>query len=188
MKEAGYFDNIRLFYLFGMACRIQSIKPPCAYNVEGIQRIILLDSADFIGFAFDGDGLYNNCLVTDIYRGGDFAELQTPDSAKYSSNSAGVHNLETFIGELSAFSLANLHLATKRRFIAFFQTNAGKYFTFGYRAGAFLTYANQTAESLGSLVTLSADTNYPLFEVNAAAFIQAPTYSIYDIEYVKQYQ
>lgn len=171
-----------------MACRIQTIKPLCAYNVEGIQRIILLDSADFIGFAFDGDGLYNNCLVTDIARSGDFAELQTPDSAKYNSNVTGGHVLETFIGELSAFSLANLHLATKRRFIVFFQTTAGKYFTFGYRAGATLTYASQTAESLGSLVTLTADTNYPLFEVNADAFNQAPIFSIYDIEYVKQYQ
>lgn len=174
-----------------MACRIQSLTPPCAYNVAGIRRILLLDFDDFQAFEFDGDDLYNNCLVTSIYRSGDFAELQTPDSAKYSSSLTGnlyTHTLETFIGDLSAQYAANLHLATKRRYIVFFQTNAGRYHAFGYEAGATLSYANQTEESNGSLVTITASSIYPLFEVSADAFAQALIYSIYDIPYITQYE
>lgn len=161
------------FYLLDMAsCRIQNLKPPCAYNVQGVQIIKLLDFDDFNGFQFDGDDLYRNCLVSAIYKGGDYADLEVTETAKYTStlqNGLYSHVLETFIPALTADTLANLHLGTKRRQLVLFKTNAGKYFTFGYEAGADLIYTNQTAEATGSLVTISANSIYPAFEVKESA-------------------
>lgn len=153
-------------------CRIQNLKPPCAYNVEGIQRIYLLDFDDFNGFKFDDDDLYSNCLVISVYKDGGYSELEVTETAKYMSslqNGIYSHTLETFIPALSADTLSDLHLGTKRRYLVIFQTNTGQYFSFGYEAGAALTYANQTTEAIGSLVTISGTSIYPAFEVDAAA-------------------
>lgn len=160
-------------------CRIQNISPPCGYRVEGIDLIRLLDFDDFNGFKFDGDDLYSNCLVTAVLRSGDFVEVDSPDTAKYTSaiqNGVYSHTLETFIGDLSADLEATLHLATKRRYIALFHTKSGRYHAFAYEAGATVSYANQTAEGVGSLVTITAASIYPLFEVSENAFT-AETYS-----------
>lgn len=160
-------------------CRIQNITPPCGYRVEGIDLIRLLDFDDFDGFKFDGDDLYNNCLVTAILRSGDFVEVDAPETAKYTSalqNGAYTHTLETFIGDLSADLEATLHLATKRRYIVLFRAKNGRYFTFAYEAGATVSYANQTAEGIGALVTVTAASVYPIFEVSEEAF-NAETYS-----------
>lgn len=132
-----------------------------------------LDSDDFNGLRFEGDNLYKNCLVTAILRSGEFIEIDTPDSAKYSStlqNGVYTHTLETFIGELSAEMTATLHLATKRRCLMLFKSKAGRYFCFGYEAGATFSYTNQTTDGTGSLVTISASSIYPLFEVSEEAF------------------
>lgn len=162
-----------------MNCRIKNIKPPCGYRVEGIDLIRLLDFDDFDGFKFDGDSLYSNCLVTAILRSGDFVEVDTPETAKYSSslqNGNYTHTLETFIGDLSADLEAMLHLATKRRYIVLLRAKNGRYFAFAYEAGAGVSYANQTAEGIGALVTITATSIYPLFEVSKGAFT-AETYS-----------
>lgn len=154
-------------------CRIHHIKPPCGYRVEGIDLIRLLDFDDFDGFKFNGDDLYNNCLVTAILRSGDFVEVDTPDTAKYTSslqNGIYTHTLETFIGDLSADLEATLHLATKRRYIALFRAKNGRYFAFGYEAGATVSYTNQTTDGIGSLITVTASSIYPLFEVSESAF------------------
>ena len=162
-----------------MNCRIKSIKPPCSYRLEGIDQIKALDLDDFNGFMFDGDDLYNNCMVVSVYRSGDIIEVDAPDLvAKYSStlqNGLYTHTLETFIGDLSADLSATLHLATKRRYIVFFRAKNGRYFCFGYEAGATVNYTNQTAEGIGSLTTFSASSIYPLFEVSAEAFKEIKT-------------
>lgn len=148
-------------------CRIQNIKPPCGYRVEGIARIWLLDFDDFGGYRFEGNDLYGNCFVTDILRYADFIEIDAPDMvAKYTSSGAYVHTIETFVGALSASTISNLHLATKRRQIVLFEANTGQFYTFGYEAGAKVTYANQTAEGFGSMVTITANSIYPLFEAS----------------------
>jgi len=152
--------------------RIQHLKPPCGYNLAGLEKILLLDFEDFAGFKFAGDDLYNNCLVEAILRKAEFVEVQTPDGAKYTSTLSGkiyAHVLETFVSELSAELSANLHLGARRRQVPVFQLKSGKYFTFGYEAGAVLTYANQTAESSGAVVSLTAASIYPLFEVTPEA-------------------
>lgn len=156
-------------------CRIQNIKPPCGYRVEGLDLIRLLDFDDFDGFKFNGDDLYGNCLVTAVLRSGNFVEVDTPETAKYTSslqNGIYTHTIETFIGGLSAELEATLHLATKRRYIVLFRSKNGRYFAFAYEAGATVSYANQTAESVGSLVTVTASSIYPFFEVSEEAFLQ----------------
>ena len=150
-------------------CRINSLVPNCGYNTEGIEAIRLLDFDDFGGFKFDFDGLYDSCYVSEVLQRGDssYVDIAAPDSAKYSStlnNGTCTHTVETFIGDLSASLASSLHLATKRRYIVLFRTKAGRYFVFGYEAGATVTYVNQTAEAVGSLVTISANSIYPLFE------------------------
>ncbi|MCC8089104.1 MAG: hypothetical protein LIO79_07565 [Rikenellaceae bacterium] len=167
-------------------CRIQNIKPPCGYRVEGIDLIRLLDFDDFDGFKFDGDDLYNNCLVMAVLRSGDFVEVDSPDTAKYTSslqNGIYTHTLETFIGDLSAELEATLHLATKRRYIVLFHAKNGRYFAFAYEAGATVTYANQTAEGIGSLVTITATSIYPLFEATE----EAVTQNIVNVEFIPDF-
>lgn len=161
--------NTAFFVFTYMAkCRIQNLKPPCGYQTEGITDIRLLDFDDFDGFVFRGDDLYSNCYVTTILRSGDYVSLDTPDTAKYSTQGEYTHTLETFIGDLSAELLAQLHLATKRRYIVTFRGGNGRYFVFGYEAGAKVSYVNQTAEGLGAVVTITASSVYPLFEWSGA--------------------
>lgn len=155
-----------------MACRIQNLKPPCAYNLGGLSSIHLLDFDDFKGFRFEDDKLSNTSYVSAILRIGDFTVLDAPDGAKYSStlnNKIYTHTLETFIGDLSAQTSSNLHLAKKRRYVPVFKLKSGKYFTFGYDAGATLSYTNQTSEVTGALVTLTAQSIYPLFQAGENA-------------------
>lgn len=138
-----------------------------------------MDFADFSGMQFEGDDLYKNALATALYRAGNFVEIETPEGANYTSSiAAGIyaHRLETFIPSLDAATLSNLHLATKRRYLVVFQTMAGRYFTFGYDAGAAVTYTNQTNEATGALMSIAASSIYPLFELSAAA-INGPAYT-----------
>lgn len=152
-----------------MSCRIQSIKPPCAYNIEGIERIWLLDFDDFQGYRFLDNGLYDSCYVEEILQTSAFTEIDAPDLvAKYTSQGEYVHRLESFIGALSSSILSNLNLARKRPQIVLFKTNSQQYFTFGYEAGATVTHTNQTNEGFGSAVVITARSIYPLFEYTGA--------------------
>jgi len=144
------------------------MKPPCDYIIDGIASIWALDYGYFKLFRFEGDGLYDNCIITAIKRTDDFIEIASPETANYTStlqNGIYNHTLETFIADLSGESISNLHLATKKRFIPIYKTHSGRYFCFGYEAGASFIYAAQTSEGLGSMVTMSASSVYPLFEV-----------------------
>lgn len=151
--------------------RITSIIPPCGYVVDGVDSILLLDWEDFRGFAFLNGDLYTSCMVTGIMRVSAFTQLASVN-AKYSSTQSGninTHTIETFVSILSADSISNLNLAKRRRYVPVFSLNNGKYYTYGYEAGAAVTYNNQTAEAIGSLITVTASSVYPLFEVDPAA-------------------
>lgn len=151
--------------------RISTIKPPCDYVMEGVASIQLLDWEDFRGFAFKDSELYANCLVTGISRVGAFTSLPA-DNAKYSSTQNGkleTHTLETFVSTLTAESISNLNLAKKRRYVPVFMLRNGRYYTYGYEAGAAVGYVNQSADGIGSVVTVSAPSIYPLFEVTPEA-------------------
>lgn len=151
-------------------CRISKLKPPCQYTVEGIARVWLLDYADFIGFRFRNKDLYNDGFVTAILRSGSYIELNAPDMvAKYASTAKYVHTLESFTATLEAEVIQSLHLGTKRRYVVVFLGNNGRYYVFGYEAGASLSYTNQTAEGFGSMVVLTAPSEFPLFETSLSA-------------------
>lgn len=146
-------------------CRISNIKPPCDYAVEGIASIWLLDWEDFDGLRFEGGLTYEVCLVQDILRRNTFVEIDAPYMvAKYSSSGNYTHNVETFISGLKSDTISNLHLATKKRFVVLFKTNAGTYHFFGYDSGATVSYTSQTAEGIGALLSITASSIYPLFE------------------------
>lgn len=165
-----------------MSCRVKNLKPPCGYSLDGIAKIWLLDHDDFSGYRFDKNDMYSNCLVTDILRIGDYIELEAPDMvAKYAGTGNYSHSLDSFISTISHETISNLHLATKRRHIVVFLANNGRYYTFGYEAGAVLSYQNQTAEGFGHLVNLNAPSRYPIFEVTADAmgrFIAAHIFKV----------
>lgn len=164
--------------------RISTILPPCGYVIEGVASIQLLDWEDFRAFAFFNSDLYANCKVIGINRVASFTSLPAAN-AKYSSSQSGkleIHTLETFVSELSAESLANLTLAKKRRYVPVFQLNNGKYYTYGYEAGASVSYTNQSSDAIGSMVAISAASIYPLFEVTAEALT-----SYYGAEFVPDF-
>lgn len=155
-------------------CRIQTLTPSCSYNAAGVVALMLLDIEDFVGFVFEGEGLYQSCYVESVARIGDFIELDFKDyPAQYSGQlNAGLytHSVEAFIPELSAEILANLHLATKRPQLVLFKTQDGKIFTFGQDNGAKLTYSGQTAENTGASINISQNSIYPLYEVSPDVF------------------
>lgn len=160
-----------------MACRLSNIVPICEYNVEGIAEIKLLDFVDFRAFGFLGENLYDSNLVTSIHASGPFVSIPAGEGTKYSGDSRNglyTHSLDSFIQGLAGSTLSTLSLAVKRRQIVFFKTAAGRWYTFGYEAGAGVNYTNQTAELVGSLVSVNAASVYPLFEVTAAAMIAGP--------------
>ncbi len=155
------------------SCLIQSLTRDCGYQVEGVDEIHLLDYENFGGFTFEGDGLSTTGVITEMRRDWKLIDVSAPDAtAKYSStrqNGLYTHTLETFVPELSGEMQARLDLAARRRFLPIFRGKNGRYFIFGWEAGATLTYTNQTDGGLGSLVTLEASSIHPLFEMTAQA-------------------
>lgn len=152
-------------------CRITNLTPPCGYNVQGVVAASVVDFDDFGAFEFDDDGLEDTALVTNIY-GLTPIGLPVSLATRYTSSKAGkvyTHTLETFIPALSAQLIASLNLATRRRFVVIFTAGNGSRFVFGYENGATLTYTAQTAEALGAMVTLTALSAHPLFELSPTA-------------------
>lgn len=154
-----------------MATRITTLMPACGYNPGGITSVRVLDWEDFIGFGFESGALYDSCLVTDVERAGDFADVQAK-VAKYSGPINGKiinHTLETFVESMEANIIAAIHLASRRRYVVIFDGMNGRAYAFGYEAGAVPTYTGQTDGAQGYVITFSAPSIYPLFEVTAQA-------------------
>lgn len=165
-------------------CRISNLTPPCGYNVQGVVAAAVLDFEDFGGFQFVGDGLEDTAQVDKIF-GGDPIALPVSNGTKYTSarsNKIYTHTLETFIPKLSAQLNASLDLATRRKFVVMFTTGDGGRFVFGYENGASLTYTSQTADASGSMVSLSAASIYPLFELSDNALVGVPLVT-FDIDF-----
>lgn len=157
-----------------MKCRIGNIAPACGYRTDGISNIWLLDFEDFKGLGFQGEETYTCGLVGSVQRDGDYASLDSADTAKYTSSlQKGVytHIIETFIGDLSADIVSGLHLATKRRYIVLFRSKSGRYFVFGYGSGATVNYSCQTSDGFGALVTVTSMSRYPLFETSSSVLL-----------------
>lgn len=176
-----------------MGIRIKSILPDCDYNVEGISEVCLIDFADFQGFGFLDDNLYDVCIVDQINASGTLKTLPAGDGSKYTGDSKSglfTHSLETWAPGLSGANLSTLTLATKRRQVVLFKTVAGRWYTFGYEAGAAVNYTNQTADQVGSLITINAASIYPLFEVlpEALALQYSGDYHPADYDTINDYK
>lgn len=155
----------------GMATRITSLMPACGYNPGGITSVRVLDWDDFTAFGFAGGALYDSCLVTAIERSGEFADVQAK-VAKYTGPINGkivTHSLETFIESMDADIIAAVHLASRRRYVVIFDGMNGKPYAFGYEAGAVPVYTGQTDGAQGFIVTFTAQSIYPLFELTPEA-------------------
>jgi hypothetical protein len=156
-----------------MGCRIQNILPPCSYNSEGIDEIRLLDFEDYIGVQFENDARYDVCKVLYVYGICSYVLVEATEAAKINSSLSGgiyTHTLESFVTNLSASLAANLNLASKRRYVVLFRTRSGNYFMFGSESGATISYTNQTEGGTGSLITLTAQSVFPLFELDSNIF------------------
>lgn len=155
-----------------MSTRISNIKPACGYSVEGISHLRLIDFDEFDGFEFDG-GTPESCRVTQVQSAGSPVEVNTQGAFTKYNAGANAHTVETFVPELSADMQRNIYLASKRRYVVLFRTLAGRWHAYGYEAGASVTFTNQTGEAIGSVLTISAQSEYPLFEVTdqAAAMV-----------------
>lgn len=154
-----------------MATRITTLLPACGYNPGGITSVRVLDFADFIGFGFEDGALYDSCLVTSVERSGEFADVQAK-IAKYSGPLNGKiinHTLETFIESMESDFIAAIHLASRRRYVVIFEGMNNRAYAFGYEAGAVPVYTGQTDGALGYMVTFSAPSVYPLFEIVSEA-------------------
>lgn len=154
-------------------CRITSIKPDCGYKLFGVEEIKILDYEDFSGVDFYGDNLYDRQLIDKIYKNADFTDVAKSDNSRYNSttqNGIYSHTLQTFVDDLSASILSNIHLASKRRYVVLFKANNQKYYLFGYDSGATFSHTEQTDDSIGSSVTLTAQSEYLLFEVIPGAW------------------
>jgi hypothetical protein len=152
--------------------------PTCAYRRDGVAAIKLIDTDDFVGVKFEGDNTSETAYVEQLNYTGEIVDIAAPDgAAKYASSLTGdvyTHTLTTVIPSLDAEMQALLHLGTKRRYIVIWQDNSRGWHLCGYKAGARLTYANQTDGGIGAVVTLTAKSQYPLFAIDPEAFTPPP--------------
>lgn len=166
-------------------CRISNLIPPCDYNVQGVVGLQIMDFEDFEGYEFAGDATEDVAMVSALYG---VAPVGVPvsSSTRYSSvqgpNRTYTHTVETFVPALSADISAALNLARRRKYVVVFTTANGQRFTYGYEAGAALSYTNQTAEATGAVVSLVANSIHPLFEIEAGANIEAPRIA-FDVDF-----
>jgi len=160
--------------------RIQTLKPPCGYAVSGIDEIYLLDKEDFKGLRFAGGKNYDSCNVDAIIRTSEFVPLFTGNSSKYNAPQTGkiyTHTVVSFIPELSAELSEQLNLSIKRRYAVLLKFADGSYYFFGYDGGAVVSYESMTEGGIGTIVTISCRSIYPLFAVSSYETDKIITYN-----------
>lgn len=162
-----------------MACRlIQNIKHTCLYNPGGISEIYLLDIDDFISYTFINDTLYNTCYVDNISKKekAKFIVLSEVSESNFTeSGDSGLYKQQfsSFVGTIEAAKTANLLIASNRKYLVAFRNMQGKVYTFGQDGGASVTFTQitgQIGETAGYQVTITKESVYPLFELNAEKF------------------
>lgn len=175
-----------------MNCKLlKDIKATCLYNPGGISAIYLLDIRDFITYRFKEDNLYQKAYVEAIYRDFDaeYMSLESVDESNFTEEkSKDVYNqtLSTFVHTLDAEKLESLLLAEANRYVIVFKTLQDTWFTFASDGGAsvrFTQISGQMGEANGYAVTITMESDYPLFE--AASDILSFKYgSTYDLEFL----
>jgi len=162
-----------------MSCRlIRNISHSGDYNPGGITEIYLLDIRDFVTYKFTNDSLYDSCDVDRVVKEKDTAYIMlgaVAGSNFTESNDNGLfrQQLTTFAGTPDHRKTSDSLMASTGRYVVFFRTAGGKIYSFGSDGGAsfsFTQVSGQTGEAAGYNITLSKNSIYPLFEVDAYKF------------------
>lgn len=162
-----------------MTCRlIQNIKHTCDYNPGGITEIYLLDIRDFITYYFTNDSLYDSCDIDRVIMplDVDYIQLDVVSESNFTeSNDNGLfkQQLTTFVGTLGHKKTSDALLASINKYVVFFRTTQGKVYSFGSDGGASFSFTQATGQTGGTSgynITLSKNSTYPLFEVDAYKF------------------
>ncbi len=161
-----------------MGCKlIQNINHSCDYNPGGITEIYLLDIDDFVTYEFEGDSLYDGCLVDSVKtKNVDYLRLDTVSESNFTEtqdNGIFKQTLSTFVGTPEASKTSGLLLSSGRKYLVVYKTSQGKFYSFGSDGGATIAFSQQTGqlnEASGYSISITKNSIYPLFEVNAAKF------------------
>lgn len=161
-----------------MGCKlIQNIKHTCGYNAGGITAIYLLDIDDFVSYRFEDDNLYAGCMVDTIKKKpGEYLQMDTVSESNFTEtqdNGIFRQTLSTFVGTLTASKTSDLLLAAGNKYLIVFRTSLGRFYSFGSDGGASIAFTQQSGqltEASGYNITITKNSVYPLFEVNAVKF------------------
>lgn len=156
-----------------MDCKLnKDLTGDCKYSISGIHSLWVLNIDDFQVYEFRDDKLYSEIYIDNIYTKGRWYELQTIDESKFTekfANGGYTQELTTYISKFDSEIQAEILKTNKKKFLVLFRTNEGRYFVFGSDGGVPLTYTAETGSkgsSIGYSVTLSKNSQFPLFEVN----------------------
>lgn len=156
-----------------MDCKLnKDLTGICDYAISGIHSLWVLNIDDFQVYEFRNDKLYSEIYIDNIYIKGKWHELQTIDESKFTEkfvNGGYTQELTTYISKFDSEIQAEILKTNKRKFLVLFRTNEGRYFVYGSDGGVALTYTSETGtkgSSIGYSVTLSKNSQFPLFEVN----------------------
>ena len=151
---------------------MNSLTGDCKYSISGIHSLWVLNIDDFQVYEFRDDKLYSEIYIDNIYIKGRWYELQTIDESKFTekfANGGYSQELTTYISKFDSEIQAEILKTNKKKFLVLFRTNEGRYFVFGSDGGVPLVYTAETGtkgSSIGYSVTLSKNSQFPLFEVN----------------------
>ncbi len=122
----------------------------------------MLDYYDLEGVQFNG--AMDSCIIAGLAQSNDWIDIAVGDTTKY-NYSEDKHSIELFLADISAATISQLHLARNRRYIARYTLSNGREFLFGYDAGAQVNYTLLTEDGAGAMITITAQSAYPLFEI-----------------------
>lgn len=156
-----------------MDCKLnKDLTGDCKYSISGIHSLWVLNIDDFQVYEFRDDKLYSEIYIDNIYIKGRWYELQTIDESKFTekfANGGYSQELTTYISKFDSEIQAEILKTNKKKFLVLFRTNEGRHFVFGSDGGVPLVYTAETGtkgSSIGYSVTLSKNSQFPLFEVN----------------------
>lgn len=155
---------------------LQNIKHADNYNAGGITSLYLLDIKGFEHYIFKDDKRFDECFVNSIVVSLPYSRLDTVNESNFvETQDKGVYkqDLTTFVRTLEGTKLSNILLAAVNKYLVVFKTSQGKAYSFGSDNGASLSFTQQTGqlgETAGYAITLSKNSIYPLFEIDAQKF------------------
>lgn len=159
------------------------INDNCAYSLEGLEKVYICAISDYCdALILNGE---RNAYVDAVFVSGDgWREVSITKNSRYTSqiqNKLITHTLEAFIRESgleppeSAEKQKSVNLAFKNGpFVVAFKALNGLWYMFGADNGAGLAFANQTTETPGTAITLTAQSIYPRWTLKKSPLEQDP--------------